>query len=182
MPNDRDARVKPEPQGWARRKDAEQWLCRGVNQNLRDEHFRVKVLEKWYETEEMQMDLNTHLHRYYHERSHQSQVMEGKNPYQAFIEELPKKEKTDTPPGTPVSGEYYLCTYYPGKGDNHTKFKTNYLFLFCLLRFLFVILLSISIPLSRGYCSELLVNRGLKCIANSTNCDKAVLRLCSLAE
>jgi transposase InsO family protein len=61
-----------------------------------------------------------HLHRYNHERSHQGRGMR-QAPYQAFIAGLPKKEKTEKkvtprqrnhhPPGTPVSGEYYLCTY-----------------------------------------------------------------------
>ncbi len=44
--------------------------------------------------EPMQKDLDTYLHHYNHERAHQGRNMNGRVPYQAFIDELPKSETT----------------------------------------------------------------------------------------
>ena len=58
-----------------------------LHRTLLDEHFRIKGREKWYETiEEMQEDLDIYLHHYNQERSHQGRNMNGRTPYQAFLE------------------------------------------------------------------------------------------------
>jgi len=66
-----------------------------LHRTLLDEHFRIQGRQKWYETvEEMQKDLDTYLNLYNRERTHQGRNMNGRTPYQVFIDELPKKEKT----------------------------------------------------------------------------------------
>jgi hypothetical protein len=40
----------------------------------------------------MQKDLDTYLHHYNHERTHQGRNMNGRVPYQAFMDGLPKNE------------------------------------------------------------------------------------------
>lgn len=52
-----------------------------------DEHFRIVGRTKWYEAlEEMQTDLDRYLEHYNTERSHQGYNMNGRTPYQAFID------------------------------------------------------------------------------------------------
>lgn len=64
-----------------------------LHRTLLDEHFRIKGREKWYESVgEMQKDLDAYLHHYNHERTHQGRGMEGRTPYQAFLDGIPKKE------------------------------------------------------------------------------------------
>lgn len=66
-----------------------------LHRTLLDEHFRIKGRQKWYESvEEMQTDLNEYLRLYNHERTHQGRNMNGRTPNQAFIDGLPKPEKT----------------------------------------------------------------------------------------
>ena len=51
---------------------------------------------KWYESiEEMQKDLEVYLHHYNHERTHQGRNMNGRTPYMAFIDGLPKDDEPD---------------------------------------------------------------------------------------
>jgi transposase InsO family protein len=65
-----------------------------LHRTLLDEHFRIMGRTKWYEsTEEMQKDLETYLRHYNHERTHQGRNMNGRTPYTAFIDGLPKIEK-----------------------------------------------------------------------------------------
>lgn len=66
-----------------------------LHRTLLDEHFRIKGRKKWYESlEEMQADLDEYLHLYNHERTHQGRDMNGRTPNQAFLDGLPKPEKT----------------------------------------------------------------------------------------
>jgi len=61
-----------------------------LHRTLLDEHFRIMGRTKWYESvEEMQIDLDQFLHHYNHERPHQGRNMNGKRPYQVFLEGLP---------------------------------------------------------------------------------------------
>ncbi|TVM30194.1 IS481 family transposase, partial [Oceanidesulfovibrio marinus] len=49
--------------------------------------FRIKGREKWYESvEEMQEDLDSYLNHYNRERTHQGRGMNGRVPYQAFLD------------------------------------------------------------------------------------------------
>ena len=66
-----------------------------LHRTLLDEHFRIEGRKTWYESlEPMQKDLDAYLHRYNHERAHQGRNMNGRVPYQAFIDGLPKSETT----------------------------------------------------------------------------------------
>lgn len=66
-----------------------------LHRTLLDEHFRIMGRTKWYESiEEMQKDLEAYLHHYNHDRTHQGRNMKGRVPYKAFIDGLPKNEKT----------------------------------------------------------------------------------------
>ena len=66
-----------------------------LHRTLLDEHFRIKGRQKWYESvDEMQADLNEYLRHYNHERPHQGRDMNGRTPKQAFMDGLPKPEKT----------------------------------------------------------------------------------------
>ncbi|MGE4296544.1 MAG: IS481 family transposase [Desulfovibrionaceae bacterium] len=66
-----------------------------LHRTLLDEHFRIKGREKWYESvAEMQKDLDSYLHGYNHDRTHQGRGMNGRTPHQAFMDGLPKTEKT----------------------------------------------------------------------------------------
>jgi transposase InsO family protein len=68
-----------------------------LHRTLLDEHFRVVGRTKWYESvEAMQEDLNTYLQQYNTERPHQGRGMNGRTPYQVFIDGLPKNETSDT--------------------------------------------------------------------------------------
>jgi len=65
-----------------------------LHRTLLDEHFRIQGRKKWYETvEEMQNDLNQYLDSYNNKRTHQGRNMNGRTPYQAFTDGLPKIEK-----------------------------------------------------------------------------------------
>ena len=62
-----------------------------LHRTLLDEHFRIKGRQKWYESlAEMQTDLDAYLQHYNYERAHQGRNMNGKTPYQAFMEGLPE--------------------------------------------------------------------------------------------
>ncbi len=64
-----------------------------LHRTLLDEHFRIQGRKTWYESlEPMQKDLDTYLHHYNHERTHQGRNMNGRVPYQAFMDGLPKNE------------------------------------------------------------------------------------------
>ena len=63
---------------------------------LLDEHFRIKGRQKWYEAvDEMQVDLELFLKHYNYERAHQGRNMNGRTPYQVFIEGLPEMQIED---------------------------------------------------------------------------------------
>jgi transposase InsO family protein len=67
-----------------------------LHRTLLDEHFRIMGRTKWYESiEEMQKDLEVYLHHYNHERTHQGRNMNGRTPYMAFIDGLPKNDEPD---------------------------------------------------------------------------------------
>jgi len=67
-----------------------------LHRTLLDEHFRVQGRKTWYESvEQMQKDLDTYLHHYNRERTHQGRNMNGRVPYKVFIDGLPKTEKKD---------------------------------------------------------------------------------------
>ncbi len=64
-----------------------------LHRTLLDEHFRVMGRSKWYETvDEMQKDLQSYLKQYNHERAHQGRNMNGRTPYQSFIDGIQKPE------------------------------------------------------------------------------------------
>jgi transposase InsO family protein len=64
-----------------------------LHRTLLDEHFRIKGREKWYESiEEMQADLDAFLVLYNTKRPHQGRNMNGRTPYQAFLDGIPKPE------------------------------------------------------------------------------------------
>jgi len=61
-----------------------------LHRTLLDEHFRIQGRRNWYESlGEMQTDLDVYLHHYNHERAHQGRNMNGRTPYQAFLDGLP---------------------------------------------------------------------------------------------
>lgn len=65
-----------------------------LHRTLLDDHFRIMGRTKWYESvEELQKDLDEYFHRYNRERPHQGSNMNGKTPYEVFVEGLPKDEK-----------------------------------------------------------------------------------------
>ncbi|HKI51859.1 MAG TPA: integrase core domain-containing protein, partial [Geothermobacteraceae bacterium] len=67
-----------------------------LHRTLLDEHFRIEGRKTWYESvEQMQKDLDTYLNHYNHERTHQGRNMNGRVPYQAFIDGLPKSEEAN---------------------------------------------------------------------------------------
>ncbi|TDB37025.1 MAG: IS481 family transposase, partial [Deltaproteobacteria bacterium] len=64
-----------------------------LHRTLLDEHFRLQGRKKWYETvEQMQVDLDAYLKSYNTERTHQGRNMNGRTPYRAFTDELPKND------------------------------------------------------------------------------------------
>ena len=64
-----------------------------LHRTLLDEHFRLQGRKKWYETvEQMQVDLDAYLKTYNTERTHQGRNMNGRTPYRAFTDELPKND------------------------------------------------------------------------------------------
>lgn len=67
-----------------------------LHRTLLDEHFRIKGRQKWYESvDEMQVDLELFLKHYNYERAHQGRNMNGRTPYQVFIEGLPGMQIED---------------------------------------------------------------------------------------
>lgn len=64
-----------------------------LHKTLLDEHFRIKGRIKFYESlEEMQVDLDDYLKTYNQDRAHQGRNMNGRTPYQAFLDGLPHRE------------------------------------------------------------------------------------------
>lgn len=64
-----------------------------LHRTLLDEHFRIVGRTKWYESvEAMQEDLDAYLLHYNTERPHQGRGMNGRTPYQVFMDGLPKNE------------------------------------------------------------------------------------------
>lgn len=64
-----------------------------LHRTLLDEHFRIMGRTKWYEAiDEMQADLDQYLHHYNHERPHQGRNMNGRKPYQVFLDGLPLEQ------------------------------------------------------------------------------------------
>jgi transposase InsO family protein len=61
-----------------------------LHRTLLDEHLRIQGRIKFYESlEEMQQDLDTYFHVYNYERAHQGRNMNGRTPYQVFVEGIP---------------------------------------------------------------------------------------------
>jgi len=61
-----------------------------LHKTLLEEHFRIAGRSRWYEdVSEMQEDLEAFLKIYNHERTHQGRNMQGRTPYQAFLDGLP---------------------------------------------------------------------------------------------
>jgi transposase InsO family protein len=61
-----------------------------LHRTLLDEHFRIKGRIKFYESlEEIQLDFDTYIQTYNHDRAHQGRNMNGRTPYQAFVEGIP---------------------------------------------------------------------------------------------
>ena len=66
------------------------------HRTLLDEHFRVEGRRTWFETiDEMQAALDKYLVAYNHKRPHQGRRMNGRTPWQAFQEGLPRAAKTN---------------------------------------------------------------------------------------
>lgn len=66
------------------------------HRTLLDEHFRIEGRKKWYDTvEEMQKDLDRYLKYYNNERAHQGRNMNGRTPYKAFVDGLPKTKREE---------------------------------------------------------------------------------------
>ncbi len=64
-----------------------------LHRTLLDVHFRIKGREKWYESlEEMQADLDVFLEQYNTKRPHQGRGMNGRTPYQDFLDGIPQQE------------------------------------------------------------------------------------------
>ena len=58
-----------------------------LHRTILDEHFRIMGRIKFYESiDEMQSDLDHYFERYNNERAHQGRNMNGRTPYQAFID------------------------------------------------------------------------------------------------
>ena len=66
-----------------------------LHRTLLDEHFRIKGREKYYESlSEMQEDLEKFLSYYNNERAHQGRNMNGRTPFQAFIDGIPEGDES----------------------------------------------------------------------------------------
>lgn len=62
-----------------------------LHRTLLDEHFRVMGRKKWYDAlDEMQRDLDAYFVTYNTKRPHQGRGMNGRTPYQAFIDDTKK--------------------------------------------------------------------------------------------
>ena len=67
-----------------------------MHRTLLDEHFRIQGRIKFYESlEEMQSDLDEYLKNYNYERAHQGRNMNGRTPYQAFVDGLPSQTEEE---------------------------------------------------------------------------------------
>lgn len=67
-----------------------------LHRTLLDEHFKIVSRTKFYESiDEMLIDLDGYLAIYNQERAHQGRNMNGRTPYQAFIEGIIHGEKED---------------------------------------------------------------------------------------
>jgi transposase InsO family protein len=65
-----------------------------LHRTLLDEHFRIMGRKKFYESvAEMQTDLDAYFVQYNTKRPHQGRLMNGRTPYKAFVDGLPKQEK-----------------------------------------------------------------------------------------
>lgn len=70
-----------------------------LHRTLLDEHFRIQGRTKFYEClEEMQTDFDTYLNFYNKERPHQGRNMNGRTPYQAFVDGLNKPDLQEVLP------------------------------------------------------------------------------------
>lgn len=68
-----------------------------MHRTLLDEHFRIKGRSKFYESvDEMQKDLDEYLKHYNTERVHQGRGMNGRVPWKAFQDGIPKPDKSKT--------------------------------------------------------------------------------------
>jgi len=66
------------------------------HRTLLDEHLRIAGRTTWYEsTDEMQKDLDTWLEEYNRKRPHQGRAMNGRTPYQAFLDGLNWEDETE---------------------------------------------------------------------------------------
>jgi transposase InsO family protein len=66
-----------------------------LHRTLLDEHFRVEGRRTWFETiEEMQVSLDGYLETYNTNRPHQGRGMQGRTPYQAFVDGISKDQAT----------------------------------------------------------------------------------------
>jgi transposase InsO family protein len=62
-----------------------------LHRTLLDEHFRIMGRKKFYEsTDEMQKDLDAYFLHYNTKRPHQGRNMNGKTPYEVFLQGIPK--------------------------------------------------------------------------------------------
>ena len=67
-----------------------------LHRTLLDEHFRIQGRIKYYESlEEMQTDLDRFLQIYNYERAHQGRNMNGRTPYQVFVEGIPNTKNEE---------------------------------------------------------------------------------------
>lgn len=64
-----------------------------MHRTLLDEHFRVAGRTTFYESvDQMQNDLDVYLNFYNTQRAHQGRNMDGRTPYQVFIQGIPQPE------------------------------------------------------------------------------------------
>lgn len=64
-----------------------------MHRTLLDEHFRVAGRTTFYESvDQMQNDLDVYLNYYNTQRAHQGRNMDGRTPYQVFIQGIPQPE------------------------------------------------------------------------------------------
>ena len=62
-----------------------------LHRTLLDEYFRAQGHRIWCESsDEIQVDLGAYLRHYSHERAHHGRNMNGRAPYQAFLDGLPE--------------------------------------------------------------------------------------------
>jgi transposase InsO family protein len=62
-------------------------IAERMHRTLLDEHFRIEGRKTWYESvEQMQADLEKYLQHYNYKRPHQGRNMDGRVPYEVFVE------------------------------------------------------------------------------------------------